>query len=59
MIQFVSHNKKIDGFLKMGRLIGFLQSDAEKDEKIAEIKAARTNGLISDDEALELTIEFC
>ena len=59
MVKFVSRNKNIDGFLRMGRLLGFLQSDADKADKVLAIKAARADGLVDEDQALELTIEFC
>ena len=43
----------------MGRLLGFLQSDADKADKVRAIKAARADGLVDEDQTLELTIEFC
>ena len=59
MIKFVSTKKNIDEFLRMGRLLGFLESTTNKDEKVDAIKAARQEGLIDEDTALDLAIEFC
>lgn len=56
---FTSQNERIRGFLRMARLLDYLQSDATRSDKVFEIKRARDDGFISEDEALELTIEFC
>lgn len=56
---FTSDNVKIKGFLQMARLLGFLESSASKEEKICEIKAAVATGLIDQEEAVELAVEYC
>ena len=56
---FKSDNEKMQAFIEMGRLIAFLESDVSKKDKVAEIKAARANGLVDDDEAVMLACEFC
>lgn len=42
--------------LKLVNLIRYLESGAPAEAKILEINYARSNGLISDDEAVELAI---
>lgn len=59
MVKFVSNNKRTQDFLRMGRLLSFLESSANKQDKVLEIKMAREDGLISADEAVELAIEYC
>lgn len=56
---FTSRSKNIEEFLRMARLISYLESDARKEDKIFEIKAARGSGFITEDDAIELVIEFC
>lgn len=58
MAKFVG-DSRIDFMLKVARLISYLENTEDKAAKIAEIKAARSNGLINDMEAVDLTIEFC
>lgn len=59
MIKFVSRDKKTARFLRMAQLLSFLETSDNKADKVLEIKAAREDGAITEDEALELTIEFC
>ena len=59
MVKFVTSNPKVADFLRMNRLLGYLESDAPKANKIREIKAAREDGFLTEDEAIELAIEFC
>ena len=59
MIRFVSYNEKTSGFLRMARLLSFLDSDADKADKVRRIKAEREDGFITAEEAVELAIEFC
>lgn len=49
----------IDGFKRLVQLVSFLDSSTNKDDKALEIKMAREDGLITSDEAIELTVEFC
>lgn len=59
-VKFVSDRRNISDFLFMGRLIGFLEdSSNNKADKVAEVKAAVKTGLINEEEAVELVIEFC
>lgn len=55
---FTTSNKKIQGFIRMAQVLSFLESSASKEDKILELKMARDDGFITDDEALELAIEF-
>ena len=57
--RFTSNNADTSDFLAMGRLLGFLETCNDKNEKVVEIKYARDRGLIDEEIALELTIEFC
>ena len=57
--KFVSSDKRISDFIRMAHLLGFLDSDAPKEDKVLEIKMARDDGFITEDEAVELAIEFC
>ena len=59
MVKFVSKNPRIDGFLRMARLLGFLETSNSKEDMVLEIKMARDDGLITEEEAVELAIEFC
>lgn len=59
MVEFVSKNKNISEFIQMGRLLYFLEMTDNKEDKVDEIKAARANGLITEEEAIELAVEFC
>lgn len=46
--------------LKIVRLVRFLDtSKADKKAKANEIKFARDMGIITDNEAIELTVEYC
>ena len=46
--------------LKIARLVRFLDtSKADKQTKAKEIKFARDIGLITDNEAVDLTVEYC
>lgn len=54
-----SRNRRTDEFLRMGALLGLLETSSNKAEKADAIKAARENGLITADEAVELAIEYC
>lgn len=45
--------------LEVAYLAIYLSGDAETKEKAEAIKQVRNNGDITDDEALELAIEFC
>jgi len=56
---FTTINRKTDEFLRMARLLGFLETSNNKQDKVLEIKMAQADGLITADEALELAIEFC
>lgn len=57
---FDSKDRNAKQFIEMAHLITFLSSsDVGKMEKTKEIVACRDNGVISDDEAFELIIEFC
>ncbi len=56
---FTSRNKKMEDFLRMAKLMGFLETSTNKADKVLEIKMAREDGLIDEDEAVELAIEFC
>lgn len=56
---FVSRNDRIEDFLRMARLLGFLETSTNKADKVLEIKMAREDGLITEEEAVELAIEFC
>lgn len=58
-VEFTSRNPKMDAFLRMGRLLAFLETSTNKEEKVLEIKMAREDGLIDEEEALELAIEYC
>ena len=57
-MKFISPDRKLADFLRLARVLGFLESSASKEDKVLEIKAARADGIISDVEALELAIEF-
>ena len=46
-------------FQMVVNLIKFLTETDDKGAKVAEIKAAWLNGLLTKDEAIELVIEFC
>ena len=59
MVEFVSKNKNTSEFIQMGRLLYFLEMADNKGDKVDEIKAARANGLITEEEAIELAVEFC
>lgn len=59
MVEFVSKNKNTSEFIQMGRLLYFLEMTDSKEDKVDEIKAARANGLITEEEAIELAVEFC
>lgn len=56
---FYSRDKKMADFIRMAQLLGFLETSKCKADKVLEIKAAREDGLIDEDEAIELAIEFC
>ena len=56
---FTSKDNRIKSFLRMAWLLGFLETSTNKADKVLEIKMAREDGLITDEEALELAIEFC
>lgn len=56
---FTSKNRKTTEFLRMAQLLGFLETSNNKVDKTFEIKMAMADGLINEDEALELAIEFC
>ena len=56
---FVSKNRQMNNFIRMARLLGFLDTSNNKADKVLEIKMAREDGLINDEEALELILEFC
>lgn len=58
-MEFVSRNKKINDFLRLARVLGFLATSNNKEDKVLEIKMARADGLIDEEEAIELAIEFC
>lgn len=58
-VTLVSDDPKMNEFLQMNRLVAYLAATASKQAKIAEIRAARDNGLIDDIEAVELALEFC
>ena len=49
----------MNDFLRMARLLGFLEASTNKADKVLEIKMAREDGLIDEEEAAELAIEFC
>lgn len=45
--------------IEIAHLVEFLmRKDVSNSEKAAAIKMARTDGIITDDEALDLTIEY-
>lgn len=44
--------------IQVAHLIEYLLGDASKENKAAEIKAARDNGLITRDEAIDLAVEY-
>lgn len=46
-------------FLGIRDLLNVLETSNDKELKKNEIKAARDSGLISDDDAVDLAIEFC
>ena len=46
-------------FMRIARLCAFLGSSSDKGDKVLEIKAARDDGVITEDEAIDLAIEFC
>lgn len=56
---FTTNNKRIAGFLRMARLLDFLESSTNKADKVLEIKMARDDGFITEEQAVELAIEFC
>lgn len=56
---FTSSSKNINDFLRMAKLLGFLETSTNKADKVLEIKMARDDGFITDDDAIELAIEFC
>ena len=59
-IRFTSSNKNINAFLQMGRLLSYLeQDDVCKANKQAEIKYAKSVGLIDEETEKELIAEFC
>lgn len=58
-ISFVSKEKNISDFIRMAHLISFLDSSASKKDKALEIKMARDDGFITEDEAIEIAVEFC
>ena len=58
-IKFTSPDKRINDFLRMAELLGFLESSASKAEKIREISKAKSEGLIDDEKAIDLATEFC
>lgn len=57
--KLISENKQVNDFLQMGHLLSVLESRVKKEDKILAIKSARASGFLTDDEALELAIEFC
>lgn len=56
---FTSQNKKMNDFLRMARLLGFLETSNNVEDKKLEIKMAREDGLIDEEEAIELALEYC
>ena len=56
---FCSRSKRIIEFMQMAKLIEFLVSEKSNDAKILEIKAALKDGLIDDEQAFELALEYC
>lgn len=46
--------------LKLARLFRVLEDETiSKEDKIANLKMERDNGVISDEEGIELAIEYC
>ena len=56
---FVSRSKRMQEFIRMAEVISFLESPAKKEDKVLEIKMAMEDGIITQEEAVELACEFC
>lgn len=58
-IVFIPRNNTTNNFIKMSRLLDFLETSKNRVEKLVEIEMAVKNGLITTEDAVELVIEFC
>ena len=58
-VKFVGKDKRTNDFIRMAHLLGFLETSDNKADKVLEIKMAQKDGLITEEQAVELTIEFC
>lgn len=58
MVEFVSENPRIQGFINMAKLLDVLRRDTGEKEKVGAIKNALEDGLITLTEAMDLYDEF-
>lgn len=59
-IKFFSMDKHTEDFIQMSKLLGYLEDPYQtKESKVLAIKFWRDEGLISEDEAIDLACEFC
>ena len=56
---YMTKSPKMERLLRISNMIMFLESSTDKKEKVDEIKAARSDGIIDEEEAVELACEYC